>query len=64
MYLKKTAFIDTFHYIKRTSAEVFSLKNDALLSLHYNSIKAYLANGIMPSSLPSTVSTFGPKRAN
>ena len=29
-----------------------------MLSSHYNSIKAYLASGTMPSSLPSTVSNF------
>ena len=54
----KSAFIDTLHYIHRTSAEVVSRKDDTMLQTRYNSIKAYLANGTVPSSLPSTVSNF------
>ena len=33
-------------------------KDDTMLQTRYNSIKAYLANGTVPSSLPSTVSNF------
>ena len=54
----KSAFIDTLHYIHRTSAEVVSRKDDTMLQTRYNNIKAYLANGTVPSSLPSTVSNF------
>ena len=33
-------------------------KHDTMLQTRYNSIKAYLASGTVPSSLPSTVSNF------